>query len=269
MQFLIKPNWKYVYPEIITPLSKITISPPDLFIELLRYSSKKIGFEPSVDSLNDPKLAREVFIKLPIPATEKICITVLEGYFEVCSSFSSDFAKKYYEYLKEFIEGRNLRYTLSLDCKIRLSVPGLLVSQYSVLKKALVGNVERERCLKELEVSLTRLNDPEGERNLIRVSCNLLEGIAVDKTTNGTDTLGRAIPGCRACFPHESLMDSVQNYYKFLSDYPGLRHGGKRDSGLRKLKKDDAILTLSFTLAISAYLADNDASKAILSGETS
>lgn len=220
-------NWDRLYREIWAPISKTKSSPADMFIELYRYASKKLELDPNIEALNDQKLAREEFKKLPTPNDEKTCVILLEGYYEVLSQFETDIKDRYYLKLKDFIEEHNLRYSLTSDCKLRLSLTGLLVSQYAALKRAISARQLRNECLRELEINVGRLSDDEVERNCIRAASNLLEGIVVDKTTNNETTFGRAIDGCEICFPHTALIDSAKKFYKFFSDYPNLRHAGR------------------------------------------
>ncbi len=157
--------------------------------------------------------------------------------------------------LKDFTEKHNLRYFLTSDCKLRLSLTGLLVSQYATLKRAISARQSRNECLRELETNVGRLSDDEVERNWIRAASNLLEGIVVDKSANNATTFGRTIDGCENCFPHRALIDSAKKFYKFFNDYPNLKHAGRQALKIRDLKKDDAILTISFAVLFASYIA--------------
>lgn len=234
---LFQSKWSFLYREIWKPLSKTTSATPDMFIELLRYASVKLRLEPRDETLNDPKLAKEAFKKLSTPPDEKTCLALLEGFYETLSTFNTDINRKYQFKLKEFIERHNLRYTLTSDCEIHLSLTGLLVSQYANFRKSVLANALRNQCLEELEINIGRLSEQTAEENCIRIASNLLEGITVDKTTNGQTTFGRAISGCRNSFPHESLIESARNFYQFFSDYPNLRHAGTYHRKIRDLKK--------------------------------
>jgi hypothetical protein len=265
--FLFRSNWDILYREVWLPLSKSASAPPDMFIELFRYASTKLGFEPEIEAFNDPKLAKEEFRKVSTPTDEKTCLSLLEGFYDILSTFNTDINKKYYSKLKEFIERHNLRYSLTPDCKIRLSLTGLLISQYATLKKAIAANQLRAQCLQSLELNIGRINEDTVEETCITRASNLLEGITIDKTTNRKRTFGEAIEGCRDCFPHEALIESAKKFYRFFSDYPNLRHASTIDKKIRDLKKDDAILSISFAVLFAAYIADNNASQAILSGD--
>jgi len=264
---LLRFSWDLLYREIWAPISRTTSAPADMFIELFRYATKKLQLDPEIEALHDPKLAKEEFKKLPTPNDEKTCIILLEGYYEILSQFETDIKNRYYLKLKDFTEKHNLRYFLTSDCKLRLSLAGLLVSQYAILKRAISARQSRNECLRELETNVGRLSDDEVERNCIRAASNLLEGIVVDKSANNATTFGRAIDGCENCFPHRALIDSAKKFYKFFNDYPNLRHAGRQALKIRDLKKDDAILTISFAVLFASYIAENDSSQMIFSGD--
>ena len=269
---LIRCNWNCLYTDLWLPLSKSKFAPDDMFIELLRYESRKLRLDPKEEALNDPILAKLEFKKLSTlltPINEKTCITLLEGFYAVLTDFNCAISKKYCSKLQEFIESHNLRYMLTSDCKIRLSLAGLIVSQYAALRKTVSLVPLRNNCLIALEKNVGLLNEETAEENCIRIANNLLEGIAIDKTTNGADTFKRAVNGCRDCFPHQALIDSAKSFYDFSSDFPNLRHGGTARNPLqiRPLKKDDAILSISFAVLLASFIVDNDASQKILMGD--
>ena len=147
---------------------------------------------------------------------------------------------------------------------------GLIISQYASLKKAVSATPLRNNCLLSLEKNIGLLSEDTIEENCIQKANNLLEGVTIDKTTiTGANTFGRAINGCRNCFPHQALIDSAKKFYEFSSDFPNLRHGGTtiNPAQIRELKKDDAILSISFAVLLASFIADNDASQKILLGD--
>jgi hypothetical protein len=243
-----------------------------MFIELLRFGSRKLRLEIRAEALNDQKLAKQEFKKFSTslsPMNEKLCINLLEGFYDVLSDFNTSLGTIYRNKLQNFLETRNLRYFLTPDCKIRLSLVGLIVSQYAALKKSVAEKPLRSTCLITLEKNIGLLKEDAVEENCIQKANNLLEGIAIDKTTiSGANTFGWAINGCRNCFPHQALIDSAKKFYEFSSDFPNLRHGGvtQNPSFIRNIKKDDAILSISFAVILAAFISNNDASEAILLG---
>jgi hypothetical protein len=269
--FLFLANWNALWRELWMPLSKTESAPSDLFIEIYRHATKELGIEPKDEALSDAKLAKEEFKKLPIPPTEKVCIQTLEGFYEVLSDFKTDIAYKYYLKLKDFIESRNLRYILTPNCKIRLSLTGLLISHYYTLKKSAVQiastDPRRLENLTELEKKIGNIKNDDVERDCIRVASNLIEEVVVSKSTNGEKTLGKALKGCPNLFPHKSFVNDVVGFYDFACDYPNLRHPGTQSQKIRDLKKDDAILSIWLAVMFSSYIAENDSCELILSGE--
>lgn len=266
--FLFKTNWGALWREVWTPLSKKTSAPVDLFIELYRFAGEKLGSELKAEALNDPNLAKEEFKRLPCcPSSEKACVDILEGFVGVLSEFEGDVSQQYCSLLDGFIERHNLRYILTQNSKLRLSLMGLLVSQYSTFKKAISQNEGRLECLRELETNIGNLSDEDIERNCMRIASNLLEGIVVDKTTNGEHTLGKAIAGCEQLFPHKAVIESVKNFYKFFNDYPNLRHPGTQAQRIRDLKKDDAVLSIWFAVMFASFLAGDNAFELISLGD--
>jgi hypothetical protein len=271
MFFLVKPNWKKLNKSIWTSLEKKTSAPPDMYIELLRFARRKLDVptEEATDVvLSDPSLARNAFFKLPEPQSESQCIELLEGFYDTLQEeFRTKIAQYYKQELKKFVEERNLRYYISDNCKFQLSIQGLLMSQCEKFRNMLFGNAHMEQSLRLLEASVSRLMDvSDEERNCIGIATNLLEGVACTRTTNNQNTLGAAIEGCNV-FPHDALMRCVKDFYRFASDYPNIRHAGNPASKLRDLKKDDALLAVTFALGFGSYVFNNDSGQKILQGE--
>jgi len=267
MFFLVRSHWEQLNKEIWDSLERSVTAPMDVYVELLRYMSEKHGFQASLEALNDPKLAREEFRALPTPSNETLCIAILEGFLEVLSQFGTEIAQKYQTKLGQYVEEHNLRYKLTTTCKFRLSLPGLLMTQCAYLCGSLQENMDRAECLMELENGLSKVSDPDGEKNCIRIASNLLEGLTLDKSNISGATLRRALDGCPDLFPHNALKECVKNIYKFSCDYPNIRHPGNPASRIRPLKKDDALLIIALTLGLSSFITNNDASEAILAGD--
>lgn len=165
--FLFKANWGLLWREVWIPLCKKQSAPTDLFIELYRFTCEKLGLELKDEALSDPKLAKEEFRGLPCcPSNEKTCISLLEGFVNVLSEFEGKISQQYCSLLEQFIERHNLRYVLTQNSKLKLSLIGLLVSQYSTFKNSISQNQGRIECLRELETNIGNLGDEEIERNL-------------------------------------------------------------------------------------------------------
>lgn len=250
-------------------------TPEDMFVELYDCGCRKLRIRPLDEALNDTKLAKAEFKKKIIPTDEKMCITLLEEFYNTLSDMTERRpSKDYQNLLEKFIVQHNLRYFVTADCNIRLSLVGLIISQYEVLKKSVSTKPVRKHALVSLEKNVGLFNEDVTEENCIRVANNLLEGIMQDKgkTLKGklkSDKFSDSLDACKYCFPHEALLESARKFYKFSNDYPNLRHGGEESNPMqiRPIKKDDAILALSYTILLASFIADNDSSQAILSGE--
>ncbi len=273
MPFLIVQNWEKLNREVWSYLENLVSTPEDIYVELLRYrllqiSREEIEKPENVVALNDPARAKDSFRNLPIPSNETGCIGALREYYRILGQqFGARIAEKYREKLEGWITEHNLRYRVSNDCNLELTIQGSLATQFEFLKKSLENNVHRTEALHDLENNLRKLGDVDEVRNCIRTASNLLEGIIIDKSTIRADTLTRALPGCATAFPHASLIRCVENVYKFCSDYPNIRHPGQPSNSLRNLKKDDALLMLAITIGFGTFILDNNASGKILSGD--
>jgi hypothetical protein len=270
--FMIKPNWDRLNDELWKALERLKSAPNDMFIELLRYRLMIVGKDEldkskNIEILNIPEKSRDHFLTLDAPSSEKICIDVLRDYYRILRDFPTDIAAKYKERLNEWIIGHNLRYRLTEDCQLELTISGLLLTEYEFLRRSLKNNIDRREALEDLEQILPNLSQTHQLRNCIKTAINLLEGITQDRTSIQGNTLTAALPGCRSFFPHESLMDCIRNIYKFCSDYPNLRHAGTSSNKIRNLKKDDALLMLTLTVGFGTFIYNNNSGGKILSGD--
>ncbi len=271
MSFLVRQNWKDLSNTVWGRLEERGATPEDVFIELLRFTRRtvEVQIDEAADAaLSDPELARQEFLELPTPQTEGKCIELLEGYYAILGDLSEGkIAKHYKDEIREFVEKHNLRYTVSDNCRFQLSVPGLLVSQFSKLRTGILQDPSLVQAMWQLESSLSRLGSAgHEERNCIGIATNLLEGIARQRTINGQITLGTAIDGCNV-FPHASMRECIKNFYKFASDYPNIRHAGTPANKLRDLKEDDAILAIVLAIGFGSFVFDNNAGPPVLRGD--
>jgi hypothetical protein len=272
MPILVKDHWKKLNGTVWRLLEKRQSAPPDMYIELLRLARRRLNIQvdEAIDAaLSDPKVAKAEFLALPQPQNESKCIELLEAYYNILRDFvTPTIAADYLFLLRKFVEDRNLRYTLSNDCRFQLSIQGLLMSQYARFRKAVVGTTEVEESLDQLEDSVSRLRQGRYEhRNCIGITSNMIEGVVCRKTTNGQRTLGRAITGC-GMFAHQNLMKCVTEFYNFASDFSNIRHGhAVNPNQLRPLKKEDAILAVALAVGLGSYIFDTDSSREVLDGD--
>lgn len=271
MSFMIRRNWEKLNNDLWKTVEKSVTAPADMYIELLRFRLLEIEIDEltkaeNVEALNNGEVARERFRGLPTPSSEADCVLFLMGYYEVLQRFNTEIGDRYRKKLSEWLTEHNLRYRITKNCELELTIPGLLATEYEFMKQSLEVNAERAEALQDLEKILSKLSDEDELRNCIRTASNLLEGVVIDRSTVHARTLTEALPGCQGVFPHNSLENCVKNIYKFCCDYPNIRHPGNPANRIRPLKKDDALLIITLTLALGTFISDNDASEAILAG---
>lgn len=270
MAFLIKSNWDLLNKEVWAPLEKSVSAPSDMYIELMRFYYNILGEDLThkAEILNDNELAKQEFKNIPPPQSEQTCIKLLEGFYEVLSRFyKGDIAQKYQDKLSEFFQRYNLRYNAVQNCKIRLSIQGLLDSLLLRLSEVASAEENLAESLKDLEDSIADIMNSGGEKNCIKNAYNLLEGVTIRKSNSNEDTLGRALRRCTTLFPHQSLYESVKNINEFWNDYPNLRHAGRSSSRIRNLKKDDAMLIVALSVGFASFISADDDGQKIISGD--
>lgn len=261
-------HWEQLKSEIWIPLQRRVVAPDDMFIELLRYFWKKTNKDIDEEVLSDPLKAKDVFNAISIEdlSRESKCIKILEGFYEVLEEFETGISTGYRDRLKIFCSKYNLRYCITDDCKFKLTIKGILMDQIQHLQKTLSVDPNYTEILTELENTLSRLSETNEPKNCIRVACNLLERLAIDRASQG-DTLGRAVSNCGDLFPHEAVRNSIKELYKFASDYPNIRHAGKPASKLRDLANGDAILFITLSIGYTTFLCDGIADESLLTGD--
>lgn len=266
MYFLIKTHWDNLNKKIWGSLEESVAAPYDMYIELLRYLNDKQRYDASWEELNNPDVARKKFNQFPNPNNEVTCISILEAYYDILSQFNVQIAQKYQAKLLQYITEYNLRYKLTPKCQFKLSLQGLLVTQYAYLLNIIREKADRLECLNELEAALAKLGEEYEDNNCIRVASNLLEGLLNDRANTTGLGLTAALNRCRDLFPYLSLKECIEKVYEFCCDYPNLRHAGRSNKRMRALKKDDAILIIALTIGLGSFIANNDASENILNG---
>lgn len=261
-------HWNQLKNDVWAPLQRQTDAPDDMFIELLRYFWNKTGEEFDEEALSDITKAKEEFKSISSKKieSERACINILEGFYDVLSEFGTKIADNYKEKLRIFCSKYNLRYTIADDCKFKLTIKGLLMDQICHLQKVLSVDPVYNEILLELEKTLARLKESNEPNNCIRVACNLIERLAVDRANCGT-TLGAAVSNCGDLFPHEAVRNSLKDLYRFASDYPNIRHAGNPTSKIRDLAYADAILFITLSIGYTTFLCDDINDESLLTGD--
>lgn len=246
--------------------------PTDVYGELLRYYYKILGYDLVKKSqiMSDVDLASKEFRRIPsTPISEQICVKILEGFYDILKdSYGKKIATKYENNLKKILDRHNLRYILMQDCKMGLSLHGLLGSLLLRLKKSVQIEDSKLETLELLETNIAKLdNTAASSRNCMSMANNLMESAVVDKSTNRSKTLGRALRGCPDLFPYQTLFSSLENLNQFLNDYPNIRHSGNPTLRIRNLKIDDATLITALAITYASYIRSADDGFSIITGD--
>lgn len=286
MSIFLKHTWQAIINEIWQALIEEESNSIFTLLEFY-YNTFKIPIGEKYDILNNIELASENFVQLPPPKTEQICIFLLEGFYKIIKeNYNISLADKYENNLKRIFEKYNLRYIVLNDCKIGLSIQGLLDSMFLALRKSVANTPIRMQTIENLEENIARLqNTFASTKNCIGDASNIVEGAVLDVSTNGKNTLTKALPGCsKDLFAHESLNDALESLYKFFSDQPGVRHAGLSQmkpqkstaksattltppQPIRNLKMNDAILSTSLAISFASFIRTNDEGKSIIEGD--
>jgi hypothetical protein len=273
--FLLLPNWERLNRDVWTSLEKLVSTPDDMYTQLLSYrlslfekpkQELELKKPETIEALNNPDKARDVFLSFPLPENEERALSVIRGYYDVLRQFPTDVSEKFRERIADWIADHNLRYTVTQDCRLRLTIQGLLMTQIGFLR-AHITNPDTLDALDELENSLSNLDGSDQVKNCLRAASNLLEGVMSDKTGLQSSDFNEALNRCHDLFPHKSLKDSLGKIYNFFCDYPNIRHRGNSASRVRNLKRDDALLMTALISGMATFIVDDNSSERILRGE--
>lgn len=271
MSIFLLPNWKMMIKDICIKLESSKNSIDDLYPVLLRthleqLKSEDLENENSTlfNAINNIEIAIKEFYKLPLPPTEIDAVKIVEAYYNSLYESDEKLAEEYKNYLGSFLLQYNIRYCVCPPCKLSLTLAGLLSTQFDYIKylSKITGPSSRMECIKILEKHSREIERSYEENHCIDDSIKLIEYFLYDKTKQST--LGEAVDHSDILFPHESVKNSIKNYYDFSNDYPNIRHIGSPKSAKRSLNKSDGILALSIAIAYSAFIIQNH--EAILSG---
>lgn len=271
MSIFLLSNWKLMIEDICVKLENSKNSIDDLYPILLRTYLEQLGSEDLEDetsilfnAINNIPLAIEEFYKLPPPPTETDAVNIVEAYYNSLLESDDRLAEEYMNYLQSFLSRYNIRYCVCPPCRLSLTISGLLSTQFDYIKHfaELKGPSSRIECINILEKHLREIERSYEENHCIEDSIKLIEYFLYDVTNEST--LGEAMDHTDNLFPHESIKESIKNYYKFSNEYPNIRHIGNPKSAKRSLNKSDGILSLSIAIAYSAFITQNH--QAILYG---
>lgn len=256
-------HWEYTAEEIWEPLAAHDNAPPDLFNDLYEAAEEFLAL-PTQDSLfeeiqNDAVKAHDAFCVLNGSdfRDETAIVEFLETAYEVIVDYDVPGDPEIFkQLLRQFISKYNLRYRLDDPFKLRFLLPGSFANLYSELQRVNSTNCHLSSLLQDFEHAFDRYarsQDAADLKTCIAKASNYAEGLA--STTHGTPgTLG-ALCNHIGDWPHDKIKESLQNLYKFCSDYPGIRHAGSPNGMRRDLSSKDSTLICLLLLGFTGYLS--------------
>lgn len=268
MSILIKDTWK----EIIETIFDYINEDPAIYIQFLEiyYKTLNINLAEKSDVLNDSTLASiEVQSLHMIAISEQSCIKILQDfYYVIKNDYGLGFSTTYKNNIVKTLSLYNLRYSVTQDCKISLSIKGLIDSMIIQLQNGLVkqGNVNG---FEQLEYNVASLeNNRHSVSNCLSSASNLIESAVKSVAYNKARTLGKALDNLDAdIFPYESLLQSLKEINTFLNNYTDLRHDGDITKKIRDLQLKDASLVTTLIIAYTYFMRSPDDGTSLIDGK--
>lgn len=259
----LRNHWEYTTEEIWEPLSAYDNAPTDLFNDLYEAAEVFLALptpEPLFEEIqNDANNAHAAFCALNGSdfRDETAIVEFLEAAYEVIVNYEVPGYSEFFKMqLREFVGKYNLRYRLDDLFKLRFLLPGSFTNLYSELQRVNSTNCHLSSLLQDFEHAFDRYarsQDAADLKTCIAKASNYAEGLA--STTHGTPgTLG-ALCNHIGYWPHDKIKESLQNLYKFCSDYPGIRHAGSPNGMRRDLSSKDSTLICLLLLGFTGYLS--------------
>lgn len=268
----LRHTWEHFVPELWILLAEFDASPPDLFSDLFVAADDFLSPRPTVSELeetrNDPYKARLRFLALKGTdfASESDIVLFLEEAQEVIADYEiPGFEDLYQRLVRDGLSKFNLRYRLDVPFRLRFLLPGSFANLYAELQRLNVGNSHLAGLLIDFEKAFdnyARSQDPTDLKTCIAKVSNYAEGLA-SATRGVAGTLG-ALCNQLTDWPHDQVKESLQNLYKFCSDYPGIRHAGNPAGVRRVLATRDVTLACLLVISFTGYLTPSMDERQIL-----
>lgn len=232
--------------------------------ELKLFFKKSFRERIFVNTANDPLLARKFIQELDSANLigDPALVAFFQGLHNVFSEYSEELCSEYIQLLDNFIDCHNLRYKLQrAPFRLQPHLPGIFASLYSEITEAASTDDHLMELMKSFERSFYAVSTSHNTAEIgisIQQACNFVEGLASVHPESKGSTLGEMC-GSINCWPHAALREAVKKVYGFCSDYPGIRHGGSRESKLRPLDlRDSMIVSILFFATASYFLTEQN-----------
>lgn len=229
------------------------------------------ALEVYMDASTDDILARDyIHSFFDAAPSEHAIVETLEKTFKPFDDAGGDhLSNAYFVAVQSFIEKYSLRYDVrrpsyNRGMSIYPTLPGLFTKMLRELKASTTQDPDLAELMSAFEETIIDLRDersPTRVKRCIAAQFNLLEALLAqhpDIVSFNDDIASGAKPGkevntfgamCDTAkvWPHAGVLNSAKELYRFASDYPGIRHGGKPKSKKREIDMRD-LLSMSVVL---------------------
>ncbi|MBY3052515.1 hypothetical protein HFO32_34875 [Rhizobium leguminosarum] len=195
---------------------------------------------------------------LALIATESEAVRCIERAYDALGTFDEEakLKEKYRELVVEFLERYNLRYQVRGGCTLHPTVSGLFATMLLEVRRVSDGDDHITELLTEFEDAFADLKIDRTATRLktcLQKQYNLLEALGAACPGVDADTLGAMCD--QIDWPHATIKEVGKKLYGFGSNYPGLRHAGKKKSQLRTLTMRDFVSISLMLAAFTPYVA--------------
>lgn len=240
-------------------------APADVFCELYRELTAALVNQPTVEDIADivdssvqSSLAFEEVASSNIQ-DEQSLVAFLERSFAVLEDLGGDSLSNYYfGLLARFIERYSIRYDLRRPCQLCPTLPGIFSALFSELRTVAGVDPYLHPLMRDFEAAVRDLRDDPSDgkvKTCLAKQTNLLEGLGRQCAGVTGNTLGAMCQELTS-WPHEAVRDAMRALYKFVNDYPGIRHAGTAGSDLRAIEMRDLVAMSIVLMGFSPYVTD-------------
>ncbi|MFZ5835087.1 MAG: hypothetical protein ACOY2B_06865 [Pseudomonadota bacterium] len=246
-------------------LAKHPDAPDDLFCELYREIIGAFEVIPDVTALADiignPDQARSAFRRTKATAFrgEVPLLEFMERAHGVMVDLGGDpLANRYFLLTEALLDKYSLRYDLRRPFSLNTTLAGVFARLIRDLKDATVREADLHPLMVEFEDAVRDLRADRSAgriKTCIQKQVNLLEAIGQRCPGVTANTLGQICEQV-GTWPHNKVKDAMKCLYGFASDYPGIRHGGTANNGIREIEMRDLVGISVLLAGFSPYLTD-------------
>lgn len=220
-----------------------------------RFDEFRQARENAISGQNTREFFKEALASIN---TESDAIRCIERGYDALNTFDEELQLKarYRELVSAFLTKYNLRYSLRGECSLHPTVSGLFATMLSEVRRVSNGDEHIIELMAEFEDAFADLRierTPNRLKTCLQKQYNLLEALGSACPGMEADTLGAMCD--HLDWPHATIKEIGKKLYGFGSNYPGLRHGGKKKSAIRALNMRDFISISLMLAAFTPYVA--------------